>query len=267
MIRPGEIQRIANSVGVRDQQIEKDYVLSWILFGISKHVELSEIIVFKGGTVLKKVYFQNYRFSEDIDFTLINSQISNELIIHWFNRVFEIIKSEANIPLEIFEHNQHNDGSLNFYINYSGPLGGQGNNKKIKVDISRNEKLVFDPAYQSAFIDYSDLVNYKLLCYRLEEVLVEKLRSVMQRMQARDFYDLWFLMEEYGMDINMYIKEFQKKCEHKNLKSSDFPKKLEERLLQYKGRWLNSLSDQIHELPEFDRVQREIFRHIKKTQF
>jgi predicted nucleotidyltransferase component of viral defense system len=36
MIKPGEIQQKANAVGVRDQQIEKDYILSWILFGISK---------------------------------------------------------------------------------------------------------------------------------------------------------------------------------------------------------------------------------------
>lgn len=55
MIKPGEIQQKANAVGVRDQQIEKDYILSWILFGISKHEHLSKTIVFKGGTVLKKV--------------------------------------------------------------------------------------------------------------------------------------------------------------------------------------------------------------------
>jgi uncharacterized protein len=72
MIKPGEIQQKANAVGVRDQQIEKDYILSWILFGIAKHEQLSKAIVFKGGTVLKKVYFEDYRFSEDLDFTLLN---------------------------------------------------------------------------------------------------------------------------------------------------------------------------------------------------
>ena len=49
MIKPGEIQQKANAVGVRDQQIEKDYILSWILFGIAKHEQLSKGIVFKGG--------------------------------------------------------------------------------------------------------------------------------------------------------------------------------------------------------------------------
>lgn len=57
MIKPAEIQQKARVIGVRDQQIEKDYILSWILFGISKHEDISKAIVFKGGTVLKKVYF------------------------------------------------------------------------------------------------------------------------------------------------------------------------------------------------------------------
>ena len=69
MIKPGEIKQQANAAGVRDQQIEKDYILSWILFGISKHDQLSKTIVFKGGTVLKKVYFEDYRYSEDLEFT------------------------------------------------------------------------------------------------------------------------------------------------------------------------------------------------------
>ena len=88
MIKSGEIQQKARRIGVRDQQIEKDYVLSWILFGISKHEQLSKAIVFKGGTVLKKIYFGDYRFSEDLDFTLLNKETENEKIFEWLNNRF-----------------------------------------------------------------------------------------------------------------------------------------------------------------------------------
>ena len=71
----------------------------------------------------------------------------------------------------------------------------------------------------------------------------------MQRMQARDFY----------------LNEFETKC--KDLKHTDFPKKLTERLLQYKGRWQSSMSEQIKHLPDFDQVEREVQRHIKKLNF
>lgn len=179
MIKPGEIQRKANAVGVRDQQIEKDYILSWILFGIALHENLARAIVFKGGTVLKKVYFKNYRFSEDLDFTLLNNDISNEQIFSWFKEIFETIKAKANVPLGVIDNNEHEDGGINFYISYIGPLGGQGNNKRVKVDISRSEQLVFEPVMNDVFIGYSDLEDHQLLCYRLEEVLVEKMRSVL----------------------------------------------------------------------------------------
>ncbi|ADQ17687.1 Domain of unknown function DUF1814 [Leadbetterella byssophila DSM 17132] len=264
MIKPGEIQQKAREVGVRDQQIEKDYILSWILKGVSQHDQLSKIIVFKGGTVLKKIYFPDYRFSEDLDFTLLTGEITNEQIFAWFKEAFEYIRDEANIPLDIIDNNEHEDGGINFYISYVVPLGEQGNNKRVKVDISRSEKLEFEPVLNPAFIDYTDLEEYDLQCYPLEEVLIEKLRSVMQRMAARDFYDIWYLLVEHGMEADFYLDEFRKKCARKGLNPKDFHKKLTERLPQYKGRWKSSMSEQIKDLPEFDKVEREVQRQLKK---
>lgn len=263
MIKPGEIQKIANEQEVRDQQIEKDYVLSWILWGISKHEHLSKILVFKGGTVLKKVYFDDYRFSEDLDFTLLEDNISNEQIFEWFGEVFEIIKEEANIPLEKIDDGEHEDGGINFHIGYIGPLGGFGNNKSVKVDISRSETLVFEPITKEAIVNYSDLEEYQLLCYPLEELLVEKLRCVMQRMQPRDYYDIWYLLEIEEMSIDFYEAEFIIKCKSKELDPKEFHEKLEKKIPQYKARWEKSMSDQIKNLPPFDDVQREVHRHIK----
>lgn len=267
MIRPKEIQQKAREAGVRDQQIEKDYVLSWILKGVSEHEFLAKVLVFKGGTVLKKIYFEDYRFSEDLDFTLVDTSITNAQIFEWFGEVFEFIKEEANVPLEIIDNNEHEDGGINFYISYTGPLGGQGNNKRVKVDISKSEKLEFDPVLKPAFIAYSDIEEHQLLCYRLEEVLVEKMRSVMQRMQARDFYDIWYLLESYQMEVEYYLVEFAGKCAAKNLNPADFPKKLAERLPSYKGRWQSSLKEQIQNLPNFERVEREVSRRLRSINF
>ncbi|MCC7004792.1 nucleotidyl transferase AbiEii/AbiGii toxin family protein [Candidatus Nomurabacteria bacterium] len=264
MIKPGEIQKKARSAGVRDHQIEKDYILSWLLKGIAQHAQLSKDLVFKGGTVIKKIYFDDFRFSEDLDFTLLNNDINNEQILIWFKKTFEYIKEEANIPLEIIEDKEHHDSGINFYIGYIGPLGGQGSTKRVKIDISRSEQLVFEPIMKDVLISYSDMKAHQLLCYPLEEVLVEKMRSVMQRMQARDFYDIWYLLEQHGMDIEFHIKKFETKCKSKGLNHKDFPIKLAERLLQYKGRWQSSLSEQIKDLPDFDQVQRKVQRHLRK---
>lgn len=271
MIKPGEIQKKANQVGVRDQQIEKDYILSWILWGVANHEQLSKTVVFKGGTVLKKVYFEDYRFSEDLDFTLLNNEISNEQIFEWFNEIFDLIKEEANIPLKKIDDDEDDENKLkeekedglNFYIGYVGPLGGFGNNKKVKIDISRSEKLEFEPIQKEAIIDYSDLEEYTLLCYPLEELLVEKLRCTMQRMQPRDYYDIWYLVEVEGMEVEYFMNEFRNKCISKQQNPDDFHKKLEQKLPQYKARWQKSMSDQIKDLPDFEQVEREVSRKIK----
>jgi uncharacterized protein len=47
MIKPAEIKQFAHQSGVRDIQIEKDYILTWILYGISKHEQLSKVLAFK----------------------------------------------------------------------------------------------------------------------------------------------------------------------------------------------------------------------------
>ncbi len=266
MIRPGEIQNKAREVGVRDQQIEKDYILSWILQGIAQHEQLSTSIVFKGGTVLKKVYFEEYRYSEDLDFTLLDSELTNERIFEWFAEVFEYVSEEANIPLEIIDNNEHEDGGINFYIRYVGPLGGMGANKRVKVDISRSEELQFEPGLLDAYLEYSDQEDHQLLCYPLEEVLVEKLRSIMQRMQARDIYDIWYLLEMHEMDVTFYVNEFKAKCESKEIDPKGFHEKLDQRLPQYRGRWQRSMSDQIRDLPNFETLMREVMRHLKKLE-
>ena len=63
------LQEARSNAGLQMQVIEKDYLLSWILAGISRVPALSDSLVFKGGTALKKCYFGDYRFSEDLDFS------------------------------------------------------------------------------------------------------------------------------------------------------------------------------------------------------
>ena len=89
----------------------------------------------------------------------------------------------------------------------------------------------------------------------------------MQRMQARDFYDIWYLLEHHEMEIAHLLNEFGAKCAAKGLNPSDFPDRLTARLPQYKSRWTSSMSEQIHDLPDFEQVVREVQRHLKKVKF
>jgi predicted nucleotidyltransferase component of viral defense system len=70
VIDRAEILRLANEFGLEARIVEKDYVLGWVLAGISRDPVMSETWIFKGGTCLKKCFFETYRFSEDLDFTI-----------------------------------------------------------------------------------------------------------------------------------------------------------------------------------------------------
>jgi uncharacterized protein len=262
MIKPAEIKQFAHQSGVRDIQIEKDYILTWILYGISKHEQLSGVLAFKGGTVLKKVYIEDYRYSEDLDFTLLKEGLMNEELFGDFEKLFEFVKEESNITLQRIEDTEHESGSINFYIGYAGPLGGT--NKQVKIDITRKEILEFEPAMKPVFIHYSDLKEFRILSYTLEEVLIEKMCALMGRTQPRDLYDLWYLLEYEKMSIRHSWPEFERKAKNKGHTPTAFKEKVESKLNGFKGRWQGSLTSQIKDLPGFDLVVRELNKHFRK---
>ena len=69
MIPKAHVLAVATERKLRPTTIEKDYALGWLLRSIAEHPTLSRW-VFKGGTCLKKCFFETYRFSEDLDFTI-----------------------------------------------------------------------------------------------------------------------------------------------------------------------------------------------------
>jgi predicted nucleotidyltransferase component of viral defense system len=261
MIKPSEIQQIARKEGVRDAQIEKDYIISWILTGIAHNELLSTILVFKGGTVLKKFYYEDYRHSEDMDFTLLELQ-TNEKIKAAFKDSFDFVKEEANISLTLTEFSEHETDNINFYITYTGVLGGTG--KRVKVDISKNELLQFPVETKLLFQTYSDHIDAFIKCYSLPEVMTEKLRSLLSRQQPRDFYDLWYLSEIEGIEMCDYIAEFEAKAKYKGLNPEHLESRIEKVLPAFKSRWESSIKDQIKNLPPFEQVSRELGRHFRK---
>ena len=112
MIGRREILDIAGTYGLRPQIVEKDYVLGWVLAGVYEQTALAESWIFKGGTCLKKCYFETYRFSEDLDFTLTDpSHVDRDFLAGVFRGVGEWIYERTGIEIpselqefEIFEN-------------------------------------------------------------------------------------------------------------------------------------------------------------------
>lgn len=266
MITPKEINKIATAFRVNDRQIEKDYVLSWVLFAISKNNILRNSLAFKGGTVLKKAYFEDYRFSEDLDFTLIDETVLNEQIKAEFNNLFDFIKVESNMDMRIDENKWkiHDSGSPQFYIDYVSSLQGNMGSRDLKIDITRGEILETNLELKYIYRNYSDLEEtFQLPCYSLGEVLIEKMTALMGRTEPRDFYDFWYLIEMEGLDIAEHLHLFHRKAQNKNQDPEMFANKILRKESIFKRDWERKLASQIHDLPPYDMVFREVKRHLK----
>ncbi len=228
MIHPKEINAVAGKHRLKDSQIEKDYILSWLLYGISKNDVLSKFLVFKGGTLLKKVYFEDYRFSEDLDFTLLDEKISNDDLLKEFEKVYAFLKEEANITVQFKESDIHeSSGSMVLYVNYIGPLQAGIKSRDVKIDITRGEIIEFGIEIRPVFREYSDLLEelFSLQCYSLTEVLNEKMAALIGITQARDLYDFWHLTVNERMSTKEHNPNSRGKPEIKNLAPNNSRKK------------------------------------------
>ena len=144
MITKGEINKIGRQHQIGDAQIEKDYVITWVLYGIAQNNTLRNALAFKGGTALKKVYFKDYRFSEDLDFTLLNEELTNDQIIAAFNEMFEFVQDETGMTLKLNtekDKEQKETNSHKFFIDYVAPLQGAFGSRDLKVDVHEKKFL------------------------------------------------------------------------------------------------------------------------------
>src|SRR5665213_2861612 len=164
MIPKNEILELATQANLQPHVVEKDYVLGWLLAGIHQNADLREAWVFKGGTCLKKCYFETYRFSEDLDFTLRNEEHLNE---EFLRTVFEEViawvteQSGLNIPADQLEFdiydNDRGRPNCQGKIAYRGPVSPtSGGWPKIKLDLTADERLVLAPVPRDVFHPYTD---------------------------------------------------------------------------------------------------------------
>lgn len=163
MIDRQEVMEFAREFGLVANVVEKDYVLGWLLAGIANHTELQSNWVFKGGTCLKKCYFETYRFSEDLDFTLTGvNQLNQNYLLRIFHEIAEWIYDQSGIecPQEKirFDVYQNKRGGMSAEgrFSYIGPMLRRGHPSRIKLDLTNDEALVLEPVMREAHHPYSD---------------------------------------------------------------------------------------------------------------
>lgn len=262
MILKKEIEKIAERKGVTKTTIDKDWVLGHFVDAIFSVPECHDKLIFKGGTCLRKCYFEDYRFSEDLDFTAIDPDfvLGKKLL----DKIVKLVSERAEIPLYVQELKQlrFKDKLTGFsaVVKFWGadhprnqaPPPAQRWQTSIKIEIILYEQMIFSPVEKRVHHEYSDSLTDAagvIPCYSLQEVLAEKLRSLIQRSYTapRDFYDIWYLSQNVpNLNWPEIIDAFHQKMKFKGLEFIGIDQMINgENDKRLQAAWKNSLGHQI----------------------
>lgn len=162
MIAQAEVKALAAEWQLRMDVIEKDYVLGWLLASIAQQPELRDTWVFKGGTCLRKCYYETYRFSEDLDFTVQPGGPEEPAdLSRVFDGVADWLFEASGIQLQVGDDsfvrrkNRRGNPTTQGRLAFSGP-NQPPQLPKVKLDLTSDEVLVSGSVRRPIAHPYSD---------------------------------------------------------------------------------------------------------------
>ena len=267
MIALAEINRASETQGVQLETIEKDYTISWILACISRSLLIKDF-AFYGGTAIKQIYFEDHRYSEDIDL-MSTRRFKIDFLTQTLLGSFRWAKEKANLDFGIDSKRVLSEGTrTQIFVSYSGFDEIIGSPKEVRIDLALEMEAYGETEEGKVLQNYSDLKGHatKLQVHSLNTILAGKLGLLMSstRKEPRDLYDIWFLLNRtsrFGFNLPKVKKFFSQKY--------GFPPgmgvlrpHLHNRL--YQERWETRLAKQIVRLPSIDSVIRDVEARLEK---
>lgn len=175
------------------------YYMMQVLLAIFRHPQLSQLLVFKGGTSLM-IFHNLTRFSTDLDFTLLDASKTEYV----YNELHNLLLKFGKID----------DEAMKFYgpilvLNY-----GKGE-RMLKVEVSNRE-------YPNHY-EVRSLLGTNIRVMTLSDMFAHKLCALGERTTPRDIYDVWFFLQN-RIEINaeivqlrtgMSVSEYAQQCANK----------------------------------------------------
>lgn len=215
MIYKNEIDEKAKEFEIHSSNVERDYVFGWILHGIFTVSDLKDTIFLKGGNALRKGYFENTRFSKDLDLG-IPGDIDQEVLLTEINKVCDFIQEKAQI---VFDKDQNQvkekfttstmplpDLKVYEIRVYFKDFYGEKSSMtlKISLDLTRFDKVIAPIQTVKLIHPYSDsdAIACEIRCMQLEELIATKLKCLLQRQHTPDLFDYAYSIKLLGGSLN-----------------------------------------------------------------
>ena len=268
------LQEARRRLGISWEVLERDYLLSWVLAGISRVPALNETLVFKGGTALRKCYFGDYRFSEDLDFSALQDAPAGERMENLVRQACEaaalLLDEYAHVEISCdryTEREPHPGGQEAFAIRARFPWHSRPQTR-VMAEVTVDESVLLPASVRQVIHRYGEPLDAEVKVYSLVEITAEKLRALLQqaemfemrgwsRSRARDYYDLWRVLGTYGdrMDFTGFDSLLRDKCSVRGVDFDSPDDFFHEAMLAYvQDTWEQWLGPLVPGLPSFETV-------------
>jgi predicted nucleotidyltransferase component of viral defense system len=205
------LKSVAKEQGVDLEIVQKDYAISYLLAAIAQTGGLGEKIVLKGGTALKKLYYPNYRFSEDLDYSTLKLGAlpqRDELLQAAVTRMAGLLQERGPFDVQVEPLTlrlPHPGDQMAYTVRVRFPDQRQAL-CRLKVEITVDEPVLLEVREHPILHGFGEKIDTNILGYALEEIVAEKLRALLQSRQklaergwgasrvCRDYYDLWYIL-------------------------------------------------------------------------
>jgi predicted nucleotidyltransferase component of viral defense system len=232
MISDAEIKRLAYDWQADPMIVDLDYVLGAFLSQMYQQ-EWANRLRFKGGTCLRKCYFSEYRFSEDLDFTAEDEVSDRDLdaligtVIQQVQDVFGVNMQARQPRIRLLQDTQ-GKSTIEVRLYYRGPLLRTGAPQSVRLHITVLGFEHLPPSIEireinHPYTDFGLLTGPGARCYTLQEILSEKLRALSGQRRfaiSRDLFDVYYLLEHGEVDLEDVRNMMEPKFEARSLKLS-----------------------------------------------
>jgi hypothetical protein len=181
------LQRLQRDTGFNIDFLEKAYHITRILLGIFTYKGLKENLALKGGTALNFVYLDIPRLSVDLDLNYTGSLEKEEMLRKRKEILQELYKLAGSLGYKISKRPESYIMER-LLLKYKRLSGLQDS---IRVEINYLERVPVIKIVHKTFNHFFNLKEFRVKTYILEEIAAMKTKAMVERLYARDIFDIY----------------------------------------------------------------------------
>ena len=245
MIELRTAERRAAALGIPVRHVELDYVLHHLLAAFSRR---DNPLVFRGGTALARVYWPDFRISEDLDFIAPGEAPD---LLRLATMIVADIADETGLDATLVADGWRDD-RMRATVTWTTGLAGGG---ELLIDVVRHQPARLGPRMLALDLRYPDLDaarGAEIRILALDEILANKWMMLDDREEPRDLFDLHWALTHADVPFGELADAHEAVYGYPPMPASI------ERAARLEARWEQRLAHQLRDLPAFGDVLADV---------